>query len=386
MRWDRIHEIVTKELRQALREPRMRVLLFVPPLVQLIVFGFAVNLDVSESSIGWMDLDRTPASRDLSSAFEGSPYFRITAALQSDSEVQELLDDGSVQAVIRVLPGFGRDLSRGGTTSVQILVDGSNSNTAAIVSNYASQVAGAYGRQIMQEQLRDRLAANASINPNPVRMAAPGLDVRSRVWFNPSLYSRYYFVPGVVVNIVALVTIMLTAMSIVREKEIGTMEQLMVTPIRPAELMVGKLLPFALIGILEVVIVTLGALLIFGIPFRGNPLVLLGSSLAFLLSTLGIGLFLSTVSETQQQAMMGSFFFFMPAFMLSGFAFPIRNMPVPVQYLTYLNPVRYMMEIVRDVFLKGVGVAVLWPQMLTLLGYGMAILAFSALRFHKRLD
>ena len=386
MRWDRIHEIITKELRQALREPRMRVLLFIPPIVQLIVFGFAVNLDVSESSIGWMDLDGTPASRDLSSAFEGSTYFRITAVPQSDSEVQELLDKGSVRAVIRVLPGFGRDLAKGDTTSVQILVDGSNSNTAAIVSNYASQVAGAYGRQIMQEQLRDRLAANAPINPNPVRMTAPGLDVRSRVWFNPSLYSRYYFVPGVVVNIVALVTIMLTAMSIVREKEIGTMEQLMVTPIRPAELMVGKLLPFALIGILEVAIVTLGALLIFGIPFRGNPLVLLASALAFLLSTLGIGLFLSTVSETQQQAMMASFFFFLPAFMLSGFAFPIRNMPVPVQYLTYLNPVRYMMEIVRDVFLKGVGIAVLWPQMLTLLGYGMAILAFSALRFHKRLD
>ncbi len=386
MRWGRIHEIIIKELRQALREPRMRVLLFVPPFVQLLVFGFAVNLDVSKSLIGWMDLDRTPASRDLQSAFEGSPYFQITAVPQSDSEVQELLDEGSVRAVIRVLPGFGRELSRGETTSVQILVDGSNSNTAAIVSNYASQVAGAYGRQIMQEQLRDRLAANIPINPNPVRMTAPGLDIRSRVWFNPSLYSRYYFVPGVVVNIVALVTIMLTAMSIVREKEIGTMEQLMVTPIRPAELMVGKLLPFALIGILEVVIVTLGALLIFGIPFRGNPLVLLASSLAFLLSTLGIGLFLSTVSETQQQAMMASFFFFMPAFMLSGFAFPIRNMPVPVQYLTYLNPVRYMMEIVRDVFLKGVGIAVLWPQMLTLLGYGAAILAFSALRFHKRLD
>jgi len=145
-------------------------------------------------------------------------------------------------------------------------------------------------------------------------------------------------------------------------------------------------LPFALIGILEVIIVTLGALLVFGIPFRGSPLVLFASSLVFLLSTLGIGLFLSTISETQQQAMMASFFFFMPAFMLSGFAFPIRNMPVPVQYLTYLNPVRYMMEIVRDVFLKGGGLTVLWPQMLALLGYGIAILAFSALRFHKRLD
>ncbi|RPI29865.1 MAG: ABC transporter permease [Acidobacteria bacterium] len=386
MRWGRIREIIIKELRQALREPRMRVLLFVPPVVQLLVFGFAVNLDVGESQIGWMDSDGTPASRDLLAAFDGSPYFHVTAVPASDAEVQHLLDEGSVRAVIRVLPGFGRELSRGETTTVQILVDGSNSNTAAIVSSYAGQVASAYGRKAMQEQLRDRLAANAHINPNPVRMTAPGLDIRSRVWFNPSLYSRYYFVPGVVVNIVALVTIMLTAMSIVREKEIGTMEQLMVTPIRPAELMVGKLLPFGMIGILEVILVTLGALLVFGVPFRGNPLVLLASSLLFLLTTLGIGLFLSTISETQQQAMMISFFFFMPAFMLSGFAFPIRNMPLPVQYLTYLNPVRYMIEIVRDVFLKGGGVAVLWPQMLTLLVYGLAILSFSALRFHKRLD
>lgn len=164
------------------------------------------------------------------------------------------------------------------------------------------------------------------------------------------------------------------------------MEQLMVTPIRPAELIVGKLLPFGLIGLLEVAIVTLGALLIFGVPFRGNPLVLLASASLFLLTTLGMGLFLSTVSETQQQAMMASFFFFMPAFMLSGFAFPVRNMPLPVQYFTYLNPVRHMMEIVRTVFLKGGGVAVLWPQMLALLGYGITILTFSALRFHKRLD
>jgi len=364
----------------------MRVLLFVPPIVQLIVFGFAVDLDVGESRIGWMDLDRTPASRELLSSFEGSSYFRIAAVPASEAEVQELLDRGQVRAVIRVLPGFARDLSRGKTATVQILVDGTNSNTAAIVSSYAGRVVGAYGQRVMLEQLRYRQAASASVIPNPVRIAAPALDVRSRVWFNLSLYSRYYFVPGVVVNIVALVTVMLTAMSIVREKEIGTMEQLMVTPIRPAELMVGKLLPFAMIGLIEVAVTTLGALIVFGVPFRGSPLVLLVSALLFLLPTLGFGLLLSTFSETQQQAMMGSFFFFMPAFMLSGFAFPIRNMPLPVQYLTYLNPIRYMVEIVRDLFLKGSGFSLLWPQMVTLLAYGMAIFTFSAVRFRKRLD
>lgn len=382
MKWRRIREIVHKELRQALREPRMRVLLFVPPVLQLIVFGFAVNLDVEESRVGWVDLDRTPASHELRAKFEGSRHFRIIAFPSSDVRVQDLLDRGAVHAVVRILPGFAGNIERGQNAEVQILVDGSNSNTAAIVAGYASQVVGRYGRQILFEQQRVRMMRSA----DPVRVETAALDVRSRVWFNPSLYSRYYFVPGVVVNIVALVTIMLTAMSIVREKEIGTMEQLMVTPIRPMELMIGKLLPFGAIGLLEVAFVTSAALLVFGVPLRGSLLVLLAASSLFLLTTLGVGLFLSTVSETQQQAMMASFFFFLPAFMLSDFAFPIRNMPVAVQLLTFLNPVRYMMEIVRSLFLKGTGFVILWPQMLALLVYGISILVFSALRFHKRLD
>jgi ABC-2 type transport system permease protein len=200
------------------------------------------------------------------------------------------------------------------------------------------------------------------------------------------LKSQNYFVPGVVVNIIALVTVMLTAMSIVREKEIGTMEQLMVTPIRPMELILGKTLPFAAVGLLEVLLVTGAALLIFAIPFRGSMLLLLGCAAAFLLTTLGFGLLISTVSSTQQQAMMASFFFFMPAFMLSGFAFPIRNMPLTVQYLTFLNPLRYFMEIVRGIFLKGIGLTVLWPQVMALLVLGTVLFGLSVLRFHKRLD
>lgn len=386
MRWSRIREIFFKELIQALRDPRMRVLLFAPPVIQLIVFGFAVNLDVGESKIAWLDRDRTPASYDLRATFEGSPYFSVPIAIESDAEIQDLLDRGQVRAVVHILPGFGADIERGETASVQILVDGSNSNTAAIVARYAAEVVSAYAREVMAAQMRDRVMRSSPINPAPVKISAPGLDVRTRVWFNPLLYSRDYFVPGVVVNIVALVTIMLTAMSIVREKEIGTMEQLMVTPIRPMELMVGKLLPFAAVGVVEVAFVTLSALLIFGVPFEGSPFVLLLAAILFILTNLGIGLFMSTISGTQQQALMSSFFYFMPAIMLSGFAFPIRNMPVPIQYLTYLNPLRYMMEIVRGLFLKGIGVDVLWPQLLALLIYGVAILVFSALRFHKRLD
>jgi ABC-2 type transport system permease protein len=212
------------------------------------------------------------------------------------------------------------------------------------------------------------------------------VEARTRVWFNPDLHSRNYFVPGVIANIIMLVTLMLTALAIVREKEIGTMEQLMVTPLRPIELMLGKTLPFALVGLVDVVVITAAALIIFHIPFRGNPLLLLASAVLYLLTSLGAGLFLSTISQTQQQAMMASFFFTTPAFMLSGFSFPIRNMPVVVQYLTYLDPIRYFMEIVRGIFLKGVGISALWPQMLALLVFGVTVLSLSVVRFHKSLD
>jgi len=193
-------------------------------------------------------------------------------------------------------------------------------------------------------------------------------------------------VPGVIVNIIAIVTVMLTAMSIVREKEIGTMEQLMVTPIRPIELILGKTIPFAIVGLLDVILITVAGLLVFRIPLRGSYCVLAAASILFLMTTLGTGLFISTISQTQQQALMSTFFFMMPAFLLSGFAFPIRNMPLPVRYLTYLNPLRYFMEIVRWIFLKGTGIAILWPQMLVLLVFGAAVLGLSVLRFHKRLD
>jgi ABC-2 type transport system permease protein len=214
----------------------------------------------------------------------------------------------------------------------------------------------------------------------------PQISAKSRVWFNPELKSRNYFVPGIVVNIIMMVTLMLTSMAIVREKEIGTMEQLMVTPIRPIELILGKTLPFALIGIVDTALVVGAALLLFHVPFRGSALLLFASGGLFLMTSLGAGLFISTISRTQQQAMMTTSMFFQPFFLLSGFAFPIRNMPEPIQYLTMLNPVRYFMEIVRGIFLKGSGVDVLWPQMVTLAVFGVVILSLSAMRFRKRLD
>jgi len=365
---ERIRVILWKEFKQTLREPRMRFLLFLPPIVQLLIFGFAVNMDVDVSPIAWMDMDRTPLSRELRSRFEGSGRFEVVAIAATEDDVQRVLDRGEAYAVVRVLPNFERDVKRGQSAQVQVLIDGSNSNTASLVSNYAGQVIVQFSSGLAKVQNVQRVTA------------------RSRVWFNPDLYSRNYFVPGVVANIIMVVTLMLTALAIVREKEIGTMEQLMVSPIRPIELMLGKMLPFAVVGLVDMVLVTIVALVVFGVPFRGSVLLLFVCSCLFLMTSLGAGILLSTASHTQQQAMMANFFFTTPAFMLSGFAFPIANMPLMVQWLTYLNPLRYFVEIVRGLFLKGSGVETLWPQMGALAIYGVAMLTLSALRFHKTLD
>jgi ABC-2 type transport system permease protein len=376
--------MLRKEFIQALREPRMRLLLFIPPMVQLLVFGFAVNLDVDHTRIAWMDMDRTPLSRELRARFEGSGRFDVVSHPESEQDVQRTLDRGEAQAVVRVLPDFERDVHRGRPTEVQVLIDGTNSNTASLVASYAGSIIADFSGAVSADRQNVRILAR---NPaGPVSAAAPQGVARTRVWFNPDLYSRNYFVPGVVANIIMMVTLMLTVMAIVREKEIGTMEQLMVTPIRPFELMIGKTLPFAVVGLVDVALITAVALLVFHVPFRGSAVLLFVCSALFLMTSLGVGLFLSTISQTQQQAMMMNFFFSTPAFMLSGFAFPIRNMPEVVQWLTYLNPLRYFMEIVRGIFLKGVGISVLWPQMACLAVYGLSVLTLSAVRFQKKLD
>jgi ABC-2 type transport system permease protein len=382
--WERIREIIRKELIQSLREPRLRFMLFLPPILQLLIFGFAVNLDLEHSKIAWMDLDNTPESRDLGAAFRASRYFEVAALPDHEEQVQDLMDHSRVQAVIRVLPGFARDIERGRTAGVQVLIDGTNSNTASLVSNYANLVVAGYAAQVQAEQQIQRLMARSPTAP--VSGSVAQVNARSRVWFNPDLRSRNYFIPGVVANIIMTVTLMLTALGIVREKEIGTMEQLMVTPIRPIELMIGKTIPFALVGLIDLVLVTSVAILVFHIPFRGSALLLLACSILFLMTSLGAGLFISTVSNTQQQAMMSSFFFTMPAFMLSGFTFPIRNMPPAIKAIAYVNPVYYFMEIVRGIFLKGAGLQAVWPQMIFLAVFGAAILGLSAWRFQKRLD
>jgi len=379
---DRLWEIIRKELRQTFRNPRMRVMLFMPPIFQLLLFGYAVNMDVDHSVIGWMDMDRSPESRELRERFVGSGRFTIGRELGSNAETQDALDRGAVQAAVRILPGFARDLARQRQTSVEIVVDGANSNTASILGAQAQAVVNGYAADRLREQMRQRLVGR----PEAARLGVPSVTAQSRVWFNPELKSRNYFVPGVAANIVVLLTLMLTAMAIVREKEIGTMEQLMVTPIRPVELILGKCLPFAAVGLVQMTLMLTVALVVFRVPFRGSLWMLYGCSLLAILGSLGIGLFISSISHTQQQAMLSSFMFFQPAFTLSGFSFPVRNMPEVVQWITYLNPMRYFMEIVRAIFLKGAGPETLWPQMAALAAIGVTVLALAALRFRKRLD
>jgi ABC-2 type transport system permease protein len=385
--WERIREIIRKEFRQTLRDGRARALLIGPPLIQLIIFGYAVNLDVENTRMAWLDMDRTPESRALLADFQGSPYFQVTSILTRQEEIADELDHARVQAVVSVLPGYARDIVRGRTTEVQILVDGSNSNTAGIIANYFNQVVAARARAVLAKQQNARLVAGTESAGGPLRTSLPGIDIQSRVWFNPNLKSRDYFVPGVIVNIIALVTVMLTALGIVREKEIGTMEQLMVTPIRSWQLLVGKLFPFAVIGFVQTLLITTVTVWGFEIRLEGSLALLLGLTMLFVLGNLGLGLLVSTVVGNQQQAMMGAaFVLLIPMILLSGLIFPIENMPRAIQYVTYAIPVRYYAEIIRGIFLRGSGIDVLWPQALVLLAMGVSIMIVAVLRFRKRLD
>jgi ABC-2 type transport system permease protein len=378
----RLRCIIKKEFRQVLRNPQMRAMLVLPPLIQLLVFGYAVNLDVNHARIAWMDEDRTQESRALLSQFEGSGLFEVLATPASPAEMQRLLDTSTVNGVVRVLPGFARDLKRGDTGGVQILLDGTDSNSAQLVSSYSAQAIGKFTADVMNERQRAKLVAAGA----PVSAAIPRVIAEPRVWFNPELKSRNYFVPGVIVNILMLVTLSLTTMAIVREKEIGTMEQLMVTPIRPSELILGKTLPFVVIGFWDLLLVMSAALLFFRVPFQGSFPLLCAASFLFILTNLGAGLLISTISKTQQQANMATFLLFQPFMMLSGFSFPIRSMPQAIQYFTYINPMRYFLEVVRGIFLKGSGFDVLWPNFLALGVFGVTILSISVMRFHKTLE
>jgi len=373
---ERLYHMLVKEFIQVLRNPRMRAVIFVVPVVQVLIIGYAVSTDVRHVPMAVYDLDRTPATRDLLARFEGSGCFDVVRRITSEGEIQEVLDSGEAKTVLRLNRGFAEDLAGGRSASAQLLMDGSDSNTASVVLSYASRISADFNRAVLEQ----RFARTAG-----VRLEAEPVALVSRAWFNPNLDSRNFFVPGVLAMLVAVVSIILSSMAIVREREIGTMEQIMVTPIGRLEFILGKTIPFALIGFVDVALITLIAVFWFRVPLLGNPLILFLGTGLYLLSTLGVGLFISTVSATQQQAMMTAFFFMLPAFMLSGFVYPIANMPVVVQWLTYLNPLRYYLVIIRGVYLKGLGLSVFWPQMLALAALGSAMLTLAAGRFRKTL-
>lgn len=374
--FDRIIAILKKEFLQIFRDPRMRVVIFISPLIQVLVFGYAATMDITNVPIAVYDIDNTRQTRALIHDFSYSKYFDIKHYAKDELQVNRLIDESRVLAVLKFNAGFTRDLVGNNSAEAQLVVDGTDSNAASIIMGYAGSIVTAYNLRVLDERYREYFGQHNS--PSAV-------DLRDRRWFNENLESRNYYLPGVIVLIVTIMSLLLSAMAIVREKEIGTMEQLMVSPIRPVELIVGKILPFAVIAIVQVTLITLVGVLWFGVPLRGNILLLFACTILYLLTTLGAGLFISTMCATQQEAMMSVFLFNFPATLLSGFAYPIDNMPQVIQYLTYLNPQRYYLTIVRYIFLKGVGIGVLWDEMLALLAIGAVVITMSSLRFQKRL-
>jgi ABC-2 type transport system permease protein len=373
---ERIKHMLIKEFIQIFRDPRMRGVIFLMPIIQLFVFGYAVTTDVKHIPTMVYDLDNSVASRELVSRFTSSGYFELIGHAPHERRIRELMDRGDIGAAFQIDKGFEEDLLAGRPAQVQLIVDGADSNTAGIVLGYSSTIAGRFSTEIESSRVA-RMTGGAGKTGRVV--------LQTRAWFNENLESRNFYVPGVIAIIVMLITLMLTSMAVVREKEIGTMEQIMVSPITPLEFILGKTVPFALIGFADAVLITVLGVFWFGVPIRGSLLVLLVATGIYLVTTLATGLFISTISQTQQQAMMSTFFFYLPAVLLSGFMFPIANMPRAIQWLTYLNPLRYFLVIIRGVFLKGVGPGILWPQMLALGVMGVVTLWLAAKRFHKTL-
>lgn len=368
--WRRVRAIARKELWQFLRDPRLLPLVFFAPVFELTLFGYAATMDVKNVRIAVVDHDRTEASRSLVGALTASGIFRVADRPASGSGIERGLLIGSVAAGVEIPAGYGGDLQRGSSASVAIWVDGANANYASIVQAYMEQI-------VAREGLK-RVTLAVRRGP-PLRLPTIGAEVR--VWYNPSLESVQFMVPGVLCLVLLLDTMILTAMAIVKERERGTFAQLVVTPIRPTELMIGKLLPFAVIGMIVMTLVLAVADFWFGVRFAGSALLLYVLTGLFLFTTLGLGLWVSTVSRTQQQAMMTAFLVMFPTMMLAGVFYPIDNMPEPVQWLTYAIPMRYYITIVRGILLKGAGLSTLWPEALGLAVFGAAIFTLSVARF-----
>jgi len=361
----RVRALARKELTQLLRDARTRAIIFAAPTIQLLLFGYAVRTDIPNTPFAVVDHDHSPESRALITAFTTTGYFRLVAAPTRSAGLAEALDDGHATVGLEIPPGFARDLARPGGATVQLLVDGTQSNTATVALGYANRIVGAF--------------ALAHASPG----AVPGtIDLRSRAWFNPALESRLYNVPGVIALLILLMCLTLTALAVVREREFGTLDQLLVTPLETGELLLGKTLPVVLIAFVDLALIAAVAVAWFDIPFRGSVLVLLPTALLYIVTGIALGLLISSISRTQQEAFMTMFLFLLPSIILSGFFYPISSMPRPFQWITIVNPVRHFLLIVRAIFLKGEGLDGLWPQVgaLALIGAGTMGAALWRLR------
>ena len=370
--------MIVKEFLQLRRDRYARFLLIVPPIVQMLIYGYAATFEVNHVQIAVIDFDHSQESRDLLSRFAFTGRFEVAKILANEQELKSLIGRSDIPIALKIEPGFAELLRKGQTAHLQVIVDGTNSNTALIAVGYVNQIANQFSQDYARYRLNQQTPAMAT--------TVPQITLEQRPWYNPDLNSQWFFVPGVIGSITLILVVNLTAFAIVREREIGTLEQVMVTPIRPFELILGKTIPFFIVGLADVVLVAVVGTLWFQVPFRGNVLVLLLGVVLFLLSTLGVGLLISTLSSTQQQAFASSFFFLNPAFTLSGFAFPITSMPKAMRIITYADPLRYFLIILRGTFLKGVGLEVLWPQMLALALLTSVLLLVSVARFRKTLD
>jgi ABC-2 type transport system permease protein len=376
--------VIVKEFLQLRRDRRMWPVIFVAPVIQLVILGFAVNTDVTRVPLLLVDQDRTAASRDLHGAFVASGYFEAAGSEDGVGAIEGWFLEGRAQVALVIGPGYGAAVAKGGVPRVQVIADGSDASPATVALGYASAIVSSESRALLASRLEALVAARDGAS-------APGLpgatEVVPRVFYNPDLKSRWFYVPAVLALILMVMTMILASMGVVREKEIGTLEQIIVTPIRPWQLLIGKLLPFAVIGLVQVLLVSAITVWGFGVPVRGSFLLLLALTQLFILNTLGLGLLVSTLVRTQQQAMMlAAFTMMLPMVYLSGLIFPIENMPRPIQLVTYAIPLRYYAEILRGVFLRGSGLEVLWPEAVMLLAMGAIIMTAASLRFRKRLD
>jgi ABC-2 type transport system permease protein len=384
--------MIKKEFAQVLRDIRMRGVVFGPPVIMIIIFGYAINMDVNNVSLAVLDEDKTVMSRGLIEKFTGSGYFFLQSYLGSEDELDSLMNEGSVEAFIHIRRNLSKNFKTGRMSEIQLIIDGTDSNRGAVINAYVNEIMQGYFIGKYLERIKTEIIYRISSPSYSQSGGAGGLAVSrgiqivDRAYFNPTLLSRNFFLPGVMSLIVSLVTAMLTSMSIVKERESGTMEQIVVSPIQPIEFILGKTIPFAVIGVIDMFIVFVITVFWFNVPFNGSILFLFFAGFFYILCSLAVGIFISTISKTQQQAMMSFFLYFLPSMLFSGFVFPIYSMPEIIQIIAYANPLMYFIVIIRGVFLKGVGITVLWKEVMVLLVIGVVLLYISARRLSRRME